>query len=328
MEETEEIKKIREIILNYLKSKKEYRKNELLDKTLTELIKKAFGEDSQKIENGFKYILLETCYDNNILIGEIQEQGSSRSAIFKGNLLNLIACLMTSYAFRKNSNIYEIFIDISEIKKLFDIFEISEEDEKKILSYSTLETDERTYKIVIEDLYGTNTTAFILIVCRKIMLDYNHSQYQVMIGTKKLNEKFYQNMEDTKNKIDKSEMGIITVMGIFVSLFTLISTNVSFFKEAVDGKSSLEIVGLFGLMNSFTLFSVGALIFLVKYFLKDESKLSLKKLTPWILFVVVLGAIAWKSHSFIADQRTNTNTKINEIKIEGKAVKFNYEKNL
>lgn len=80
-------------------------------------------------------------------------------------------------------------------------------------------------------------------------------------------------LKTIKRKISNSEKTVITILGIFVSIFTLISINTQFFKEAIYNRTGVGILILLLGINIITLISIfGMLYFIKKLFYEIEEK--------------------------------------------------------
>ncbi|MGL5278452.1 MAG: hypothetical protein ACRC8M_05130 [Cetobacterium sp.] len=89
---------------------------------------------------------------------------------------------------------------------------------------------------------------------------------------KSLIDKTDKKSKKIENKIKKSEGSIITIMGIFVSIFTFISINTQFFGEAAKAKSSLEIIILLLAINIIIIVTLSSLLYLIKKLILDNSE--------------------------------------------------------
>lgn len=73
--------------------------------------------------------------------------------------------------------------------------------------------------------------------------------------------------------MNNSEKTVITILGIFVSIFTFISINTQFFKESVSNRTGVGILTLLLGINIITLISIfGLLYFIKKLFFEIEGK--------------------------------------------------------
>lgn len=80
-------------------------------------------------------------------------------------------------------------------------------------------------------------------------------------------------LKTIKRKMNNSEKTVITILGIFVSIFTFISINTQFFKESVSNRTGVGILTLLLGINIITLISIfGLLYFIKKLFYEIEGK--------------------------------------------------------
>lgn len=123
--------------------------------------------------------------------------------------------------------------------------------------------------------------------------------------SEKLEKEMKKSTKNTKNLLEKSKkleknlkessISVISVMGIFVCIFSLININVNFFQTLVEKFGSLiNVTALFLIINATALITLTALFrFIYLFFLRDKNKLEDKKYflyysIPIIMFVVGL----------------------------------------
>ena len=101
--------------------------------------------------------------------------------------------------------------------------------------------------------------------------------------------------KELEKNLKESSVSVISVMGIFVCIFSLININVNFFQTLVEKFGSLiNVTALFLIINATALITLTALFrFIYLFFLKNKYKLEDKKyflyyLIPIVMFVVGL----------------------------------------
>lgn len=237
------------------------------------------------------------------------------SILFKRNEGVLISFLIENFRnINGIENDFEIYITKKELKKFIEIYEV------EINFIDRLEKNE----LLIIDKYN-NDNLFILlknspytyeneINLRKVIIQNYNLKINKKINGKireeikneieKYNIEIQKNEEkircinntanNLKQKIKKLETGInnlkteiITILGIFIGLFSYLSANFSFIKELLSNSKAIENIFLIIAVFCVGLIPVIIIFLLIKYLFltpNDNSSIESKKLTVWKIF--------------------------------------------
>lgn len=103
---------------------------------------------------------------------------------------------------------------------------------KELLSYS-ISKEASNCKVIFGECddfrMGNFYTKIQEKIYREVKLNQSHSQYELILRLENPNSVLNKKIKDIEAKFKKIEIGIITTMGIFVSLITSVSVNINFF---------------------------------------------------------------------------------------------------
>lgn len=133
-----------------------------------------------------------------------------------------------------------------------------------------------------------------------------------------------------ENKINNSKIEIITILGIFIGLFSYLSANFSFIKELLSNSKAIENIFLIIAVFCVGLIPVIIIFLLIKYlFLTPNDNLSIesKKLTFWknffppsiiIMISIILVVAIIAIYMIFWNNYKEYNLKINKLEQEVK----------
>lgn len=270
--------------------------NEKENINLKELFKKINLSDKVKQENSFLFAKnnIETVITNKdkedivvyLLLEIIQEKGyilvSFEENIFKiiknKNDIDFYNYLKYYYIEKKDLNNYfigeiKIIIEAEEVKDLISILQPTLEFRNKILN--TKDSANNFYIIIVKELKELSKGKYENIDITSEIRRLNLKIYKERVEDINSIKKNITKMEETlSTKIKNSEKGLIEIIGIFVSIFTLISVNTQFFKEAVDDKKAVEIIFLLFGINIITILAITFLLLFIRYMFEPIEKIS------------------------------------------------------
>lgn len=299
-------------------------------------------ENKKKI---FDDILKVTFKELNIFV-KITKESISKGyyILFKGNESILIAFLVENFNNNKSPiGIFETHIMREKLEKFVKIFKVKENFIEKLLEERVLEKlDNDVLHIYFRD--SNFSLREVEENSRKVLLQ----SYSLEAIEKTANEiKKYNNLtkniekriNEFENSLNKSKIEGITILSIFVCVFSYLSINFSLSKELLLNETISQNIFLIlafflvGLIPIVVIFLLIKFIFLMPkdYYLSDDSKKNSKeKYTPPIIIILIFISleigIAFIYKVFEGDYKKYTDNLKKEVFSRDKKIKDLEEK--
>ena len=179
----------------------------------------------------------------------------------------------------------------------FEILRIDEEDENKNLEFLNLNLPQmKMINKVKEEIKRKGNQLEII---ENDIKEKEKELKRVSTEVDKLNRK----LKKFNKQIENSKNSVITILGTFVSIFTVVSINTQFFKEAVSNRTGAGILILLLGINIITLASIFGLLYSIKKLFyeieeKDKKEIKLSLTLALAVIFILLVFIIWKIDNF------------------------------
>lgn len=266
--------------------------------------------------------------NNNIFDGEY--------IVFKPNESILISFLIEN--FKDNDGIerkYNIYISRIKLEEFIEVYEVKDDfidrlKKEKILFENKLNKNNLEISFANSSYTDDNEKNFRRFLLQKYNLKINKELTKDIKEYKNNIIKLKQTTAILENKINNSKIEIITILGIFIGLFSYLSANFSFIKELLSNSKAIENIFLIIAVFCVGLIPVIIIFLLIKYlFLTPNDNLSIesKKLTFWknffppsiiIMISIILVVAIIAIYMIFWNNYKEYNLKINKLEQEVK----------
>lgn len=306
---------------NYCDIYKEWSvKNDLNKNDILEAFDFIFNDKTKdnKLEEIFRYVLVEYALERNILFlsfqSELREitifrsEGDIELYIFLKRKFNetsepknlIFGTEKVLIVFYNNKKLLETVIKFYKPTERFKdkIFNTKDENRYYIIVYelSGIDVNDKLLDLDVSQMRIINRIEGEVEAKKEQLEKIEESIKEKEESLRRINEKskkLNDQLKIIKRKMKNSENTVITILGIFVSIFTFISINTQFFKEAVSNTTEVGILMLLLGINIITLMSIFGLLYFIKklfYEIEEKNKKGIN-LFLGLVFIVILSCL-------------------------------------
>lgn len=285
----------------------------------------------------FKEILKKSFKELNILVKVNTEYSYNKNSIlFKENESVLLAFLIENFRERKGiESSYEISITKQVLKNFIKFYDVKDDFIDRLRKSNILFEN----KIIKDELFisfkdsiytDENEENFRKAILQNYSLRKNEKIKNELEEYSKKIKEFEIKTNELESSINNSKIEIITILGIFIGLFSYLSANFSFIKELLSNSKAIENIFLIIAVFCVGLIPVIIIFLLIKYlFLTPNDNLSIesKKLTFWknffppsiiIMISIILVVAIIAIYMIFWNNYKEYNLKINKLEQEVK----------
>lgn len=210
--------------------------------------------------------------------------------IFKSNESILISFLIEN--FKDNDGIerkYNIYISRIKLEEFIEVYEVKDDfidrlKKEKILFENKLNKNNLVISFANSSYTDDNEKNFRRFLLQKYNLKINKELTKDIKEYKRNIIELEQTTTILEKDINNSKIEIITILGIFVGLFSYLSANFNFIKELLSNSRAIENIFLIIAVFCVGLIPVIIIFLLIKYLFlipKNNSSIESKNLTFW-----------------------------------------------